>query len=1162
VTWTEGQRLALEQLREIERNSGAAIMLRTVADSPTPSGYLRVELSIICRGLPRVASGLALRDRERLVVLIPPDFPFKVPSLRVEHDRFAGKPHVQWVHHLCLYISTETEWQPNDGMFGFVGRVWEWLTQGATDQLDPEGAPLHPPVAYQSAQSDLVIPRANTPQVADQPWIGLAAIRPVGAQRVDIVGWSDLLSPPASERVGVACLLASPFPFEYPGRVSDLMAQLSQTGVDQGRLLLCLEWAALHNPDGTPLHIVIGTPMRGVRGATVLSQHLAVWRLEPVVADALRLATRRLSDNPDFQRIGEGMREAVLSWASEASVTWSRVREARDEVTIRRDAGSAMSVFAGKTIAIWGVGALGGHIAEMLLRAGVQKFLLHDQGFVAPGLLARQPFDDADLGRHKVDAIADRLRRIDPNVEIQAFANDVLDSPLGTDDWTGGADVVFDTTASIQVLAKSEARRASRPKDSKTPIVSMVIDHTALRGMLSVVGSQFTGGSADAIRKAKIELARRVSLKEFLDSFWPVGSQRPVFQPEPGCSANTFIGSAADLQGLAAVMVNEAARTLAGDVGQEAMVQFVKPIPESAVVRTTGTKFAFEPDAVSFDPQSGYEIRIAASAWAEILAWISRARRTLGKRVETGGVLFGQRDPVARVVWVSDVIGPPPDSTSSAEGFVCGVQGVAEANEEKTARTRGSVSFVGMWHTHPGGLPIPSATDLNGMAQIVAATDSRIQQSLLLIVGGATPFSSSIGTFLFERSEFDKKPDELFTRRCEIRRGPPKKKPQRNVGLALSGGGSRAIAFHLGCLRALHDRGILDRVSTLSTVSGGSVIGAMYAYSADSFEDFEKRVQKLLRSGLVRTILRKAISPRQLTEALFTTATAGVASAGSSLIRSAARALSLLGLGIDQKGMSQAPLRRRRSRTDAFEAALRSMLFGNLRVSDVRRAGLDVVINTTELCTGTAFRFSNRGSGASRFGSLTGLDPDVSLAVAASAAYPALLPALDREFTFTRRDGTTRKARVLLADGGIYDNLGSMCMEPGRSEGVSQHVFDPDYLIVCDAGVGTVSGSEVPYWWPKRMSVAMETMFRRVQNSTRDRLHQHVEYGKLSGFILSYLGLQDGRLPWRPVDLVPRATVVDYPTDFSPMSANNVRLLSSRGEQLTRLLIDYYLPEL
>src|SRR5260370_23092103 len=52
--------------------------------------------------------------------------------------------------------------------------------------------------------------------------------------------------------------------------------------------------------------------------------------------------------------------------------------------------------------------------------------------------------------------------------------------------------------------------------------------------------------------------------------------------------------------------------------------------------------------------------------------------------------------------------------------------------------------------------------------------------------------------------------------------------PERTIGLALSGGGSRAIAFHLGCLRALSRLGLLDRVAILSTVSGGSVIGAYF----------------------------------------------------------------------------------------------------------------------------------------------------------------------------------------------------------------------------------------------------------------------------------------------------------------------------------------------
>jgi NTE family protein len=79
------------------------------------------------------------------------------------------------------------------------------------------------------------------------------------------------------------------------------------------------------------------------------------------------------------------------------------------------------------------------------------------------------------------------------------------------------------------------------------------------------------------------------------------------------------------------------------------------------------------------------------------------------------------------------------------------------------------------------------------------------------------------------------------------------------IGLALSGGGARAMAFHLGCLKALHDLGILDRVRVLSTVSGGSVIGALYAASDDPFAAFETRVRAVLARGLTKPAVRTAL---------------------------------------------------------------------------------------------------------------------------------------------------------------------------------------------------------------------------------------------------------------------------------------------------------------
>ena len=48
------------------------------------------------------------------------------------------------------------------------------------------------------------------------------------------------------------------------------------------------------------------------------------------------------------------------------------------------------------------------------------------------------------------------------------------------------------------------------------------------------------------------------------------------------------------------------------------------------------------------------------------------------------------------------------------------------------------------------------------------------------------------------------------------------------LGLALSGGGFRASLFHIGVLAALAEREMLHKVETISTVSGGSIIGAYY----------------------------------------------------------------------------------------------------------------------------------------------------------------------------------------------------------------------------------------------------------------------------------------------------------------------------------------------
>src|SRR5262249_3585772 len=53
--------------------------------------------------------------------------------------------------------------------------------------------------------------------------------------------------------------------------------------------------------------------------------------------------------------------------------------------------------------------------------------------------------------------------------------------------------------------------------------------------------------------------------------------------------------------------------------------------------------------------------------------------------------------------------------------------------------------------------------------------------------------------------------------------------PESQLALCLSGGGFRAALFHLGALRRLNELGILSRVDTIASVSGGSILAAHLA---------------------------------------------------------------------------------------------------------------------------------------------------------------------------------------------------------------------------------------------------------------------------------------------------------------------------------------------
>lgn len=739
---TDGQKRALAELRAIER--AGPYSFEVLGDRDNDPNLL-VDVTVSCAALEREPTGLPLRQRERLCILVTPDFPFRPPSLWTLHKRFAGHPHVQWARHLCLYRASAVEWNPGDGMFGFVDRIATFLERGARGELDALGAPLHPPVAY-AVTDELVIPRVNTPAVGYLAWTGLAQLQNPTAKRIDIVGWTTGLETKAAAPVAAAILLADPMPFEFPKTVAELLEALAERGIDRRYLVLTLMMAALQNLPGTPLFVVIGTPMRGIAGETALQQHLAVFRIDADAAKALELAACQYSRDELLKGIGATAEALFWTWAASAKASWCEVREDRPEVTVRRDSKTAMSWFAGKTVTLWGCGGLGSYIAEYLTRADVRAIGLHDSGKVAPGLLVRQLFSDADIGYPKVEALEKRLKAIRPDLQVTVDQSDLLSTTLSGSRWPEGADVVIDTTGSNAIATALE--HARRGRSSAPTFASLTLDARAERGLVAIAPSEHSGSILDVVRRAKLEVCRRGHLTVYADAFWPAEALNGLVEPEPGCSSPTFAASAADVAQLSGALLNRLAIALA-EGSERASAHFVS---RGDVPRLATASFALEAD-LSLQVGSSYELRLSSSAWKEMRAWIRKARRENGGRVETGGLLFGERDGAANVLWVSEVSGPPGDSSAAETHFVCGTRGMSELNEEKRRRSRGAVSFIGMWHTHPGGAPIPSVTDREGMRQIILAGLPSTPESLLLIVGGDLERDPILGASVFSRSD-------------------------------------------------------------------------------------------------------------------------------------------------------------------------------------------------------------------------------------------------------------------------------------------------------------------------------------------------------------------------------------------------------------------------
>jgi predicted acylesterase/phospholipase RssA len=301
---------------------------------------------------------------------------------------------------------------------------------------------------------------------------------------------------------------------------------------------------------------------------------------------------------------------------------------------------------------------------------------------------------------------------------------------------------------------------------------------------------------------------------------------------------------------------------------------------------------------------------------------------------------------------------------------------------------------------------------------------------------------------------------------------------QQKIGLALSGGGFRASIFHLGVIRRLEELGIMKDVSVISTVSGGSIIGAYYVC------EMERRLRT--RRGELATK-----SPDAVRLEVFEEIAAGFFRALDHNIRS--RALVFAPFyhplhfirsfwpGYTRSDIVQGEYDYFFYHGDTLDQ-LPSVTHGRADVVGAHLTGPKLVINTTSLLTGERKAFSREPiSGWRELKKVNTNVLPLSRIVGASASVPGLFPP-----TWVSGD--------MLVDGGVSDNQGvDGLLAEGREDDGNTELSKADYdLIIASDASGQME--LVHRQKPKTASV-LPRVFSIFQHELRNK-----ELGKLQSW--------------------------------------------------------------
>lgn len=273
----------------------------------------------------------------------------------------------------------------------------------------------------------------------------------------------------------------------------------------------------------------------------------------------------------------------------------------------------------------------------------------------------------------------------------------------------------------------------------------------------------------------------------------------------------------------------------------------------------------------------------------------------------------------------------------------------------------------------------------------------------------------------------------------------PSNKGADVIGIALSGGGSRASVFGAAALEVLAEEGVLQHAAYISSVSGGGFPAAYYALNKPAPCKTSEAVAPCVSDSFAA--FKETMRHNFLTDMTFRQ--------------------------IGKPGRITSPTRRLSSLQDALDRQIiKGAVFGDLPPSPV------LLINGARYDDGRRFVFSNtaipeqesdiaqfshqtlRTASFSQPGCTrpTPQDFPVALAVAISAGFPPLLGPASIEMPVTCEGGATHYWH--LGDGGILDNTGVETIEDFALRAETNGP-EPERVIIFSIDAGRSTPSQI-----------------------------------------------------------------------------------------------------